>query len=115
MKTRLFTSIITLILLSTFAFAGNNVKEAKFKAFGNCSSCQSRIEKSLKIKEVSSAAWNKQTKILTVKYDPSAITLDSLQKRVASVGHDTEKFKASDAVYNELPGCCLYREKKSSH
>lgn len=110
MKTRLFTSIIAFSLLSTLALAGSNVKQAKFKVFGNCSSCQERIEQSLKIKEVSSASWNKKTKMLTVKYNSSAITLDSLQKRVASVGHDTEKFKAADEVYNELPGCCLYRK-----
>lgn len=108
MKTKFFTSIITLSLLSAFAFA-DNITEAKFKALGNCSMCQKRIEKSLKIKEVASASWDKKSKILTVKYDASAITLDSLQKRVAAVGHDTEKFKASDKVYENLPGCCLYR------
>ncbi len=115
MNTRLFTSILTLVLLSAFAFAGNDVKEAKFKASGNCGMCQKRVEKSLRIKEVSSAAWNKKTKTVAVKYDASAISLDSLQKRVASVGHDTEKFKASDALYENLPGCCLYRETGHEH
>ena len=105
-----FISTIALFVCSVFLFAGSTVKEASFKASGNCSMCQRRIEKSLKIKEVSSASWDKKTKMLSVKYDASAITVDSLQKRVASAGHDTEKFKASDAVYEKLPGCCLYRK-----
>ena len=114
MKTKLFTSIITLFLISALAFAGKQT-EASFKASGNCSMCQKRIEKSLTIKEVSSASWNKKTKLLTVKYDASAITLDSLQQRIAAVGHDTEKFKTADEVYEDLPGCCLYREDGHGH
>lgn len=114
MRSKFFTSIITFSLLSTFAFAGNTA-EAKFKALGNCGMCQKRIEKSLKIKEVSSTSWDKKSKMLAVKYDASAITLDSLQQRVAAVGHDTEKFKASDTVYENLPGCCLYREESREH
>ena len=110
MKTKLFISIFTLLLISSFTFAGSTMKEGKFKVFGNCGMCKDRIEESISIKEVSSVAWNKKTKILSVKYDASAITLDSLQQRVASVGHDTEKYKASDEAYNELQGCCLYRK-----
>lgn len=114
MRSKFFKSIITFSLLSAFAFAGNTTVST-FKTLGNCGMCQKRIEKSLKIKEVSSATWDKKSKMLTVQYDASAITLDSLQQRVAAVGHDTEKFKASDDVYENLPGCCLYREESHKH
>lgn len=110
MKKTFITSIAAVFLFSMLVAAGNEITEAKFKVFGNCGMCQKRIEKSLKIKEVSSASWDKKSKILTVTYDASAISLDSLQQRVASVGHDTEKFKAPDEVYEKLPGCCLYRK-----
>jgi copper chaperone CopZ len=104
------------IALSSFLFSEDNVvKEAEVKVAGNCGSCKSRIEKALKIKEVKSARWDKKSKILTVAYLSPAITLDSLEQRVAAVGHDTEKYKASDAVYNELPACCLYRSGEKSH
>jgi len=105
-----------IISLSEFLGAQQSiVKDTTFKVYGNCSSCKSRIEKALKIKEVKSAKWDKNTKILSVAYVSRAITLDSLQHRVAAVGHDTEKFKASDSVYNELPSCCLYRDSQKSH
>lgn len=110
MKTKIFTSTIIPLLLFTFAFAGDTITEEKFKVFGNCGMCKSRIEKTLKINEVTKATWDKKTKMLTVAFKSGAITADSIQQLVASVGHDTEKFKAPDSVYNELPGCCLYRE-----
>jgi hypothetical protein len=29
---------------------------------------------------------------------------------IAAVGHDTDKVKAKDEVYADLPFCCLYRD-----
>ncbi len=110
MKTKLFIVITILSLFPTFSFAGDEITETTFKVFGSCGMCKSRIEKTLRINEVNKASWDKRTKILTVSYKSDAITVDSLQKLIASVGHDTETFKAPDSVYHELPGCCLYRD-----
>ena len=92
-----------------------NVVETSFKVFGNCNMCKSRIEKTMKVKEVEKASWNKQTKMLTVSYRPAAISVDSLHQRLAAVGHDTPKAVAPDSVYDALPGCCLYRDNDSTH
>jgi copper chaperone CopZ len=92
----------------------SKITDTVFTVYGNCGSCQTRIEKALKIKEVKYAKWDKKKKLVIVAYDATAISLDSLQQRVAAVGHDTEKFKALDAVYQELPPCCLYRSFKKS-
>lgn len=115
MKTNIFKSIITLFILSSFAFSGDTVKEAEFKVFGNCSMCKTRIEKSLKISEVKLAKWDKKSKMLKVAFLSDKITLDSLQQRIALVGHDTEKFKTADSTYSNLPGCCLYRGADNTH
>jgi periplasmic mercuric ion binding protein len=101
---------------SLFLFAQEDtVKEAEFKVSGNCSQCKSRIEKALKISEVKFARWNKKSKMLSIAYLSPAITLDSLQQRLAAVGHDTENYIAADSVYNELPSCCLYRSSEKPH
>jgi hypothetical protein len=115
MKTKLFLFAFIISLSSFLIAQENTVKEAEFKVFGNCASCKIRIEKALKIKEVKSARWNKQNKMLSVSYLSPAITIDSLQKRIAAVGHDTEKYRAPDSVYSELPVCCLYRDKTALH
>jgi len=88
------------------------IADTVFTAYGNCSQCKNRIEKALNIKEVTFVKWNKDNKLVTVTYDSSAISLDSLQQRVAAVGHDTGKYMALDAVYQKLPSCCLYRNSK---
>jgi hypothetical protein len=109
----LFTCIF---IVSSALFAQEpSVVEAHFKVYGNCSMCKTRIEKSLKIKEVKYVRWNKKSKDLMVAYLSPSITVDSLQRRVAAVGHDTEKYKAPDAIYNELPSCCLYRDSENTH
>jgi copper chaperone CopZ len=61
---------------------------------------------------ITKAAWDEKTKMVTVTYDPSKITVDAMQKKVASLGHDTEKYKAPDDVYAKLPGCCHYERAK---
>ena len=114
MKTIILSIVLAFVFTSLLTAQQDTVKQAEFKVFGNCNTCKGRIEKALKIKEVKSAIWNKNTKMLAVAYLSPAITVDSLQQRLAAVGHDTDKFTAADSVYNELPSCCLYRDSKKS-
>lgn len=79
-----------------------------FKVWGNCDLCKSRIEKAAKVEGVTNADWSTKTKLLTVTFDPSKTNKDALSKKNASVGHDTEKYKATDDVYAKLPGCCHF-------
>ncbi len=108
-------SLTLLTILSILAFAGETVKETEFKVSGNCGQCKSRIEKAMKIKEVKMAKWDKTTKMLKIAYLSEKISLDSLQHRIASVGHDTENFKSDSTTYANLPGCCLYRDGNGGH
>ncbi len=81
-----------------------------FHVSGDCGQCKSRIEKALKIKGIQSATWDVDTKMLTVSYDASVISVDNIHSKLASVGHDTELKKAKDAAYEALPECCHYRD-----
>lgn len=84
------------------------------KVSGNCSSCKKHIETASKVEGVSSAAWNKNTHLLTISYNPAKITNDQIQKNVAAVGYDTEKYKANDNAYNNLDECCQYDRKSAT-
>lgn len=108
MKSIKFLTAILFLTISTVIFAGNNKTET-IKVSGNCESCKTRIEKAAKVDGVSKATWDAKTSVLTVVYNPEKITNDDIQKKVAAVGHDTPKYKATDKVYNALPGCCKYR------
>jgi hypothetical protein len=114
MKKILAISAAFLITISSLIAQDSKIVETEFKVFGNCTQCKTRIEKAIKIDEVKYAKWNKSTKMLKVAFENS-ITADSLQRRLADVGHDTEKFKAKDKTYAQLPKCCLYRESNNTH
>ena len=61
-------------------------------------------------KGVFKAVFNLDSKMLTVTYDPRKLQEIQLHNMVAMVGHDTEKVKASNVVYESLPDCCKYRQ-----
>ncbi|NDP22577.1 MAG: efflux RND transporter periplasmic adaptor subunit [Paludibacter sp.] len=85
--------------------------QQQFKVSGNCDLCKDRIEKAAKsVDGVAAASWNVTDKMLKVQFDATKTNSDAIQKAVAQAGHDTEKFKAPDEVYNKLPECCLYRK-----
>lgn len=82
---------------------------AMFEVGGACSMCKDRIEKAaLSLEGVASAEWSAEDHILHLLYDKKKVKLDKVHKSIAAAGHDTEKVKAPDSVYNQLPECCLY-------
>jgi copper chaperone CopZ len=107
MKTLKFFVAIMALSMSTIAFAAN--KTESFKVSGNCESCKARIEKAAKVGGVTKANWSIKTKLLTLVYDSTKVNSDDVLQKISEVGHDTPKFKATNAVYNALPGCCKYR------
>jgi Cu(I)/Ag(I) efflux system membrane fusion protein len=85
------------------------VDHTQFKVSGNCDMCKERIETAAKsVAGVSIAQWNVETKKMNVSFDGTKTSSDAIQKAVAGVGHDTEKYKAPADVYSKLPECCLY-------
>jgi hypothetical protein len=113
---KLISLLVVSLFVSSFIYAQESkVVESEFKVSGNCGQCKTRIEKAMKIKEVKFARWDKTTKMLKVAYLSPGTTIDSLMHRAAIVGHDTEKFKADNAVYAKLPSCCLYRDGNNTH
>ena len=112
MKPIKFLLIAVCLFFATIVYAQE--KTDTIKVSGKCGMCKNRIQKALKIEGITSAIWDTETKLLTVTYNPATITNDDIQKKVAAVGHDTEMYKADDAVFNKLPGCCQYERKQTS-
>lgn len=114
MKTKILGLITMFLMTTAVVFAGE--KTEKFKVFGNCGMCETRIEKAANsVDGVSAADWDKESKMIKVTLDDSETKVDVVHKAIAKVGHDTKKYKAKDEVYSELPGCCKYdREKKKA-
>ncbi len=86
----------------------SNKKDNEFYVRGNCASCKARIEKAAKGAGADIAEWNAEKQTVTLNFDASKTSSDQILKAIADAGHDNEKYKAADTVYNGLPGCCLY-------
>ena len=78
------------------------------KVWGKCEMCKSKIEKAATDAGAALASWNEKTQLLVVSYDASKTSNNAIQKKIASVGYDTQDEKAPDASYNNLEKCCQY-------
>lgn len=120
MKTlRIFLPVFFAVVLYATASAQTHenmkmqtTKTATFKVSGNCEMCKARIEKAVKSEGATSADWNVKTKMLTVSFNPAKSSVDSFSKKLALIGHDTEKYRADDKAYNALDACCHYERLK---
>jgi len=70
--------------------------------------CKDRIEKAAKNSGARHAEWIAQEQKLYVEFDPKNTSDDNILQEIANYGHDNEKYKAKNAIYNNLPDCCQY-------
>jgi len=107
--------IIFTVLLTVSVNAQKKKKNAKvsIEVDGVCMMCKKRIETAaLKTKGVKFASWNVKTHALSLIIDERKTDIKTVQKNVASVGHDTKAIKATEKQYNSVHPCCKYREDK---
>jgi mercuric ion binding protein len=116
MKTQSTILTIAFVLISIFSIAQDKpaVKSETIKVWGNCGMCKTHIEKAAKEAGATTAIWNKDKKILTVKYDVSKTDNQKIQKSVADAGYDTKDFTGSDEAYKNLEECCQYDRKAAT-
>ena len=108
MRTKMF-SLLALVVITVTTVTAQTEKTEKFEVAGNCGMCETRIENAAtSVDGVLSADWDKETKMIEVKYNSDKVAIQEVDMAIAKVGHDTEMHKASDEVYDKLPGCCKY-------
>lgn len=112
MKILLKSLLIFSLLFTNFLFA-QTITKSTFKVKGECGMCKDRIETTAKKTGATSANWSAESQQLTVEYDAAKVNPEELLKKIAEAGHDNEKFKAPDSVYENLPGCCHYEREPS--
>jgi mercuric ion binding protein len=106
--------LVTFVLLFTLtSFAQNKNERASLEVDGVCLMCKKRIEKaSLNTKGVKSAIWNVESHELKLIFDERKTNLETIQKSIVAVGHDTKTLKATDEAYETVHPCCKYRDEE---
>lgn len=104
MKTlKLLLATIVLLATTSAAHAQSDksqrtigIKTQKIKVLGTCDMNKRRIEiAAYKVDGIKSAVWSLNTQSLTITYSVfEKDAPDNVQKTIASLGNDTEKYKA---------------------
>ena len=106
---RMFLGLFTILVMQL-----QGQSTMTIKVYGNCGMCQDRIEKTAKnVIGVNTATWNDNDQVLTITFQEGLFTEMDLHQELAAIGHDTDKMKASDEVYENLHGCCKYERPES--
>ena len=109
-------SLMVIAVCCTFLNLSAQIKNPvtdTVKIYGNCGMCKTKIEKAANQNNVSKAEWNEETGIAIIFYDATKTSKDEILKKIAAVGYDSDLYKATNAVYNKLPGCCQYERPKN--
>ncbi|MBU2020633.1 MAG: cation transporter [Bacteroidetes bacterium] len=103
---KVIISVMFLFFAMT-VFGQKGTEEIKIKTTAECNSCKERIEGKLNYtKGIRFAELDVPTKVLTVSYSPSKISLKEIKELVAGIGYDADEVKAEKKAYNALPECC---------
>jgi copper chaperone CopZ len=108
MKKSIF-AILALTLMAFTTSAQSKQEKTTFKVYGNCGMCERTIEGAVNEQVgVHSANWNVDSKKMTIKFDPSKVSLDEIKQLIADAGYDSESHRSTEKKYNSLHGCCQY-------
>jgi len=107
--------IFCFVFFSLFSFAQEKPsknEKASFEVLGNCGMCKDRIEKAaISVKGVKYASWDIPSGQLRLVYNGLKTNLEAIEKQIAASGHDSERYKATAEIYEQLPACCKYVRK----
>lgn len=108
--------ILALICTVLFFIACDNktnspFKTETFKVWGNCDKCKTTIEGACVIDGVKEKNWNPESTLMTITFDTTKVDLDAIQKAIAKVGYDNDKYYGDDYAYGKLEACCQYERK----
>jgi len=111
MKKKIFLNIIFVMSVLLLACT-NTIKETQVHVWGSCELAKTKIDSAAKLEGVQIADWNIETKLLTLKYDSTKVSLDNILKNVSLAGFDNEKYFGDDYAYEKLPDNCKYERRE---
>jgi copper chaperone CopZ len=104
--------LLALLMVSTLGvFAKNITKTIIVK--GECGECKDKIEAALDKPGISFAEWNKETKVLTVRYNDNKVSEDDIHQTISDLGYATDKLAANKNSQAALAKCCQPKDLKA--
>jgi len=112
MKLLKFILLLGVLLVAHIATAQGTPpvsKIVKIHVKGKCSMCSDRIQTfAILTPGVMKAEYDLERQILSMTVNKNTFDKDQLHQNMANAGHGTNKFKADEEAYANLPACCQY-------
>ena len=87
--------------------AKKNYEEVQIKTSAVCGMCEERIEGNIAYeKGVKKVELDKETKIVTIGFDPRKTNADDLRTAISKLGYDADDVPADRESHDKLPKCC---------
>jgi len=112
------TSISALFLAFVLSASGQSkITETTIEVDGLCGMCEERIENAAYIQGVKKADWSQETHQLDLIYRSDKVTLENIIAAINEVGHDVKDHPATEEQYENIHGCCRFRdpEQRKAH
>ena len=104
----IFLAIFMVCTVGVFAKTITKTIQVK----GECGKCKDKIEQALDIPGVTFAEWNKETKMLTIRYNDKKVSEDQIHTTISNLGYATNKMAANTASQSKLDKCCQPKDVK---
>lgn len=100
--------MLSLMFTSCAVFKGNSeIQTVEIKTNAECDQCKTRLEGELNyIKGIKFAELDVPSKVITVKFDASKISLLEVKNTISKIGYDAGEVKAIPESQKALPACC---------
>ncbi len=109
----LFVLLSLSISIITYAVTGTGNKTETIKINTMvCDLCVDRLNKAISsIEGVTNVSVDLKNKQAVVTFDESVTSLDKIEDIITKTGYEANNKKADKTAFDNLPGCCKYKEK----
>ncbi|MBT6236684.1 MAG: ATPase [Bacteroidetes bacterium] len=103
---------LALLMVGTLGVFAKTVTQ-KILVKGECGKCKDKIEAALDIPGISFAEWDKETKMLTIRYNDKKISESQIHTTISNLGYATSTMAANPEAQAALDNCCKPKEAKA--
>lgn len=103
-------TLIAAVLITLSGTAQSKITKIVLEVDGLCGMCKERIENAAYLTGVKQVNWDKATHELDVVFRNDKVSEEQIIASINSAGHDVKGSLASAEQYEQIHGCCRFRD-----
>lgn len=103
-------TLIAAVLITLSGTAQSKITKIVLEVDGLCGMCKERIENAAYLTGVKQVNWDKATHELDVVFRNDKVSEEEIIASINNAGHDVKGSLASAEQYEQIHGCCRFRD-----